>query len=833
MKCTITLQIAGESIQVQVDSSRLPNSLSELKEILGKERWKILVEKVDSTLKNRKKIDKPDLDKMRKSGHIIPNTTIGALMNRFPNVIFPEDSDQYNVSNIKVLFVDSYKTEKGELKYGLFTNPNGEQILIIDRYNLDSVAKYLQTMKSLKGDHILKNISPMIMDELKLLLQESKKYISNLTSVEDMLVNFLQNRSKYRDIMFSVNDKFIEKYKSESSYDLDDSINAYSYLDNLVGNLFNISSRKTYNDITINNISHNLSWNKNFDTASIGLDKLFMFLPNQLKDKIQSVLGEEQFSLEKFKEYFSGKINKEQLNNIFGNSEGNPYEILMKYLIEQEPEFAMNFKEVKKDRLYMSTYFQTLETQYGIGFEQLQQSNDPIYHNGRYIQQIIDKDGLSTYYVTKHFTDPNQRAKKFNTLEEAYQYIDYNLQEEIVKNSLIDFHKREQDKKGNLISDDDNLLKIRTKRKYSKGTLITVLDYDVPNISMNMFTPAELMFISEDYRNLDDKHKYATKEDFKNFVIQNLGFEEYSEGYSIILNNINTPEKIALFIMELNNPNVGNGKAFNKNSEAEIKKLAKKIGKVNKYRYYIVESSDGKTTKVLKVDNESKESIRKEPKKPVIQLWSAASEVLGKKLGIDIQILTEPEEGKENAKAYIKDNKVYINLQKANSEDLFHEYVHILMAYLKNTPEYRNRYRELINTIWNLGEKDLKREEIEKSEFYKNYSIEDKMEEYFVEKFGNWIKNNAKEDYRNIFSKSDIIKKGSSLFSSTTPISELYGSTIEQVFTKLNSDVAQFFKRNQPLMSSEYKDLFKASRQKSEWIRQQIKYGKLREYDCV
>jgi hypothetical protein len=101
-----------------------------------------------------------------------------------------------------------------------------------------------------------------------------------------MLVNFLQNRSKYRDIMFSVNDKFIEKYKSESSYDLDDSINAYSYLDNLVGNLFNISSRKTYNDITINNISHNLSWNKNFDTASIGLDKLFMFLPNQLKDKI-------------------------------------------------------------------------------------------------------------------------------------------------------------------------------------------------------------------------------------------------------------------------------------------------------------------------------------------------------------------------------------------------------------------------------------------------------------------------------------------------------------------------------------------------------------------
>jgi len=36
--------------------------------------------------------------------------------------------------------------------------------------------------------------------------------------------------------------------------------------------------------------------------------------------------------------------------------------------------------------------------------------------------------------------------------------------------------------------------------------------------------------------------------------------------------------------------------------------------------------------------------------------------VFGKKFGIDIQILTEPEEGKENAKAYIKNNTVYINI---------------------------------------------------------------------------------------------------------------------------------------------------------------------------
>lgn len=813
MKCIITLQVGEESIQLQVDSSQLPNDLIELKKVLGNQRWKTLVDKIDKTLKDRKKIAPPKLEEMKKYGHIIPNTTIGALKNRFPNLNFPEDTEQFNVSNIKVLFVDQYKTEKGELRYGLFKDENNEQIFIIDRYNLDSVSKYLQTMKSLRGDHILKNVDPEIIRELKLFLGEAKKHITNLESVEDMLVNFLQNRSNYRDIMFG-------------------NINAYAYLDEFVGNLFKISHRRTYNDITINNISHSLTWNKDFDTASIGINQLYNFLSQELKSKISETLGEETLSLEKFKDYFSGKINNEQLTNIFGISGENPYEVLMKYLITKEPEFAMNFKEVKNDRIYMSKYFQTLETQYGIGFEQLQEMNDPIYHNGRYIQQVT-KEGISTYYVTKHFTDPNQRAKKFDTLDEAYDYIDNNMEEPIVKNSLIDFHKREQDLNGNLMSDDDNLLKIKTKRKYPKGTLITVLDYDVANVPLNLLTPSELMFVSENYRNLDEKHKFATKEDFKNFIENNLSFPPYSDEYNIIIDNINTPEKIALFIMGLNNPNTGNGKPFEKNNVNKIKALARKIGKINKYRYYIVENSDGKTTKVLRVDNESKESIRKEPKRPAIQIWNAASQVLGKKLGINIQILTEPEKGKENAKAYIKDNIVYINVQKADSADLFHEYVHILMAYLKNTPQYKDRYRELINTVWNLGSKDIIREQFEKSEFYKDYSIEDKMEEYFVEKFGNWINNKAKEDFSNIFSNSDIIKEGSSLFSSTTPVTELYGSTVEQVFTNLNSDVAQFFKENQPLMNSEYKNLFKVSRQKSEWIRQQIKDGKLREYGCM
>jgi len=46
-------------------------------------------------------------------------------------------------------------------------------------------------MKSLRGDHILKSVDPEIMKELRIFLEEAKKHISNLESVEDMLVNFL------------------------------------------------------------------------------------------------------------------------------------------------------------------------------------------------------------------------------------------------------------------------------------------------------------------------------------------------------------------------------------------------------------------------------------------------------------------------------------------------------------------------------------------------------------------------------------------------------------------------------------------------------------------
>ena len=48
----------------------------------------------------------------------------------------------------------------------------------------------------------------------------------------------------------------------------------------------------------------------------------------------------------------------------------------------------------------------------------------------------------------------------------------------------------------------------------------------------------------------------------------------------------------------------------------------------------------------------------------------------------------------------------------------------------------------------------------------------------------------------------------------------------------LNVVYVQFFKDNKPLMSEEFKKDFTKSRQKTQWIRQQVEEGKLEEYNC-
>jgi len=73
--------------------------------------------------------------------------------------------------------------------------------------------------------------------------------------------------------------------------------------------------------------------------------------------------------------------------------------------------------------------------------------------------------------------------------------------------------------------------------------------------------------------------------------------------------------------------------------------------------------------------------------------------------------LSGAKERELTAKAFIMNGEIYINKDLANPYDLFHEYSHILLAYLKNNKDenIRNIYYKLLEEVWNLGEDDTSR----------------------------------------------------------------------------------------------------------------------------
>ena len=476
--------------------------------------------------------------------------------------------------------------------------------------------------------------------------------------------------------------------------------------------------------------------------------------------------------------------------------------------------------------------------------------NEPEYYKGKYILTQENKDGSKSYYVTDYYTTEFLHADKFDTKEKAQDFI--NTQDlNIVDNSYKYLHALNLSDSGELVSNDKNNLVIPTKKYIPEKTILTILDYDVPSIDINV-VPIEMKGF------LSSNEETKTKSDFEKFVKDQLGkYLGEDQGFYTtadidnILSAINTPEKIFLFISQLNNPkyisetnNSGETirRPINLQSKEEVLNLVEEIGNVNKYRYYYVQKYNDKILTLIPFKPEIIPEYRNDRKYPLKNVFKAAQEVLAPKLGnIKLNILTSEEientikgEYDIQAKAFIKNGEIYVNEDLANPQDLFHEYVHILLGYLKFNEDTRDTYKKLLEEVWNFEKEDPIRDNVMST--YEDYSLLDQMEEYFAIKFGNWIKNNTKQDYSNIF-ENQVIKDGTKLLfdpnNKSKSLKELYGGTLYSVWLNFNSEIAQYLENNKTLDDGEFSNLFTTSRKKTQWIRQQIHDGKLEEYDCI
>lgn len=124
----------------------------------------------------------------------------------------------------------------------------------------------------------------------------------------------------------------------------------------------------------------------------------------------------------------------------------------------------------------------------------------------------------------------------------------------------------------------------------------------------------------------------------------------------------------------------------------------------------------------------------------------------GKLHFIDNEIAnTYPDELAKNAKAFIENGEVYINLDKADISDPLHEFTHIILSGLKY------KYPEIYYHLLSLVENDPVHKILMSDESYKNKHGSDLKEEVFVQIMSRYFKNKMDEwKHNNEFVNTDV-----------------------------------------------------------------------------
>lgn len=878
--CVITLNVGRDSIKVSVESSQLPKDYKSLRDLLIQQnQWDNFLKKLQEYLKTNNN-NPQKLSKITDTDYTIPNNTVQTLSRRFPTITFPEDTEDFKVSDKKVRFMYKYITEDGHLQYGRFIDENGEEVFIVDRSHLQQLGNYFLFCKSIISDNTLEQIDKNILDELQLIYNKVykndvlKEYLDSFynkyrkTNPEDdnllleltpdeqkirfddkilklksLLITFVQNKNGFKNITYE---------KDGESYGV------YSFLDKLSSQILGVSQkRKHYEDSQIESLSNSGKWDEDFETKTYQKSFILEISDSKFKQKLDTLLEEineeNEAKNKEIRKRNKGKDKEEkektikletgisllnkpiskassEFEQLFGKELIDSYEdksttgwnILISKMLSKDKGLALLYNSESDKTLVLKKYFISMESAFGVGFEELQKLPNPEYYNQYYIQEKKFKDESSEFYVTKYYTTHTQYASKFASLEDAKRYID-SADPEIVENSYKQFHIN--------TSDDYNNMTIRLEHRVNPGNIITVLDYKVPSYDLSEIPEAMVPFLS------NNRKTYKMK-NFRDFVESNLLYFS-TDQQNTIINYINTPEKVFLFISELNNKN------FDRFDRQQVLDLAQKIGTLKKYKHYFVKRYDNKKriAYLIPVPEKTLPEYRRDNRYPIRSVIDAANQVLAPRLGnVKMNIITNEEaqklsgatERKLTAKAFIMNGEIYINKDLANPYDLFHEYSHILLAYLKNNKDenIRNIYYKLLEEVWELGEEDTSRQNI--IDNYSDYARIDQMEEYFALKFGRWINDNAGTKYDKIFNDEVLTSQSTKLFDPnnyTKSIKELFGSNLETVLLNFNSEISYFLKQN-PTLADDYKDLFTLSRRKTDWIRQQINEGKLIQKKC-
>ena len=655
-------------------------------------------------------------------------------------------------------------------------------ILLVNRYT--TVDNELQFgIVEQDGDQVF------ILDNNKDHIETFANYLSLKNAIEqDNFLNKLDKDSQnlleeFKEITgYSSKEEMVLQYISNKNifrkFRTSDGKSVFSLLNNFLVQLGQIIPRQTsFENNTVQEFYNRLT----FKTVKDNKKEIKITIP--LKEFYEQVLVFDNSinkvipdSFEKFKKFINSEDSNELFTNLFGDN-NNKLESIIEYFNNLEPWLSLKLDKEYNGTLYFSKIFPSINRVYNVGFDTIKSMTYSQYR-GWYIFEDNGK-----FYPTKNFINPNTRSNQYNSIEEAKLLIDQQLnKEELFGDTKLEYGRR------------------RVNNFQIEGSLIRVKDYEVSGRIIQNEREKKLKTLQEFY------------DYFNNSEIKNL---------------IQNAEEATLFLRKINE--------FTDRNINKLIDIAKEIHDAP-YSYYYIEKSyrdsqGNRYQRVIPAKEEQIEEFQKNYKTPVIQLFNAVQQVFGNKFGLKMDILSNDEIEEQyqitNAKAFIIGDKIVLNSTLASSEDLFHEYSHIVLGYLKN--KNLEGYRELIQTVWNALP-TFTINYVNKQ--YENLPMESKMEEGFVYQFGKYISDGLiNEDLSRIFKSSEtIIQQGiSSIFDGEKDIKKVFGTQLNTIFGKFNQEIGDLLNSDNDFLSFSKSNEFFLQRKKTNWLEKQIELENIKE----
>lgn len=734
MGCDLVFFIAGKEIRVDNTTlSASDNSLEKVAQIL------IENQKQHNDLQNlitqskSSEVNSVTEEDLAKDG-LMGNTSLDRVVREYPKVDWPTDVDDYQMN---ILLVKSLKYN-GKSAYGRVIDKHGNELFVLqDNFkDLQKFANYLKVRNQIESytedDEELNNIVKKLIGQWK---EKSPK------TVKELLVDFQNNEARYRDLYF-------------------DGVDVYGTLNDTLRGLNGKSQKMVYQDPLVNAVNSRLSWRNN--TPRISKDQFYRILASTKPEVVEDLKSK-------------GITKTELLNN-----EELLKQVIEDYFINAETDLDFEVSAINNKNIVFKNVPQTLENRYGFTYNTI---NDLVTlvedYRGYHIYQYND-NGTIKYLYDRNVISTVSWSKLVPSIEKVKSNIDRRIltNDTLANSSNIEFKLR---------SDDGQMdYTVMSPKSVKEGTLIDSLDVEIKKRTTILADEEPLL-----------KGKL---QDFYDYFQQRMP----SETFQKVMQIVDTAEKAAIFVYKINEDLYWQ-RTYDQEQLDKIDDILDSIQNAQ-HTYYFIEKKIGPVKvsdykdpvyflKIIPTQSRVELNSHFNRPQPVIGLINDVVDTLNSKFGVGATVLTAEEIAQQfsdvdaNAKAFIRDGKIYINGSIASSTDAIHEYTHLFLGVLK--AQNFDLYQTLLESI--MRDKKASKRKARLARLYPNIANSDLNEEVFVSLFSEYLSGKDKSLMfapANQQLNSDLQKTIFNL-ASTEDFNTLYQGNMYHIFSKFSSDIGK------------------------------------------